>query len=200
MRRILTQWERVLWGIALICGLVSGVAWEQAHAASRQAAKLVRTADTVPVIRPGVVLGELRIPALDLTVPMIEGDSTESLLRGVGHISGTAMAGGLGTVALAGHRDTFLRSLQRLQLHTPIDLTQGGATYRYVVDSTEIVHPEQVQVLETQNTPELVLVTCYPFHYIGHAPLRFIVNAHLVSLLPEQAPDKTAEQARTGAQ
>ncbi len=134
------------------------------------------------------MLGELRIPKIGLAVPVIEDDGTASLLRGVGHIPGTAMPGGLGTVGLAGHRDTFLRPLARIAPHMEIEVSRGPATYRYIVDSTEIVHPEAVDVLDVQNTPELVLVTCYPFHYIGAAPLRFIVHAHLVSLAPETTP------------
>lgn len=194
MRGIAVQLERVLWGIALGCGLVSGFAWQQAHAAAGREAALSSAAAHAgaaavagPVV-PGQVFGRLSIPALGLSVPVLEDDSTASLLRGVGHIRGTAMPGGLGTVALAGHRDTFLRPLERLRLHTRIDLSRGGATYRYVVDSTEIVYPSAVRVLDTVNTPELVLITCYPFHYIGAAPRRFIVHAHLVSLVPEQSP------------
>ena len=135
----------------------------------------------------GAVLGELRIPKIGLAVPVIEDDDTESLLRGVGHIPGTAMPGGLGTVGLAGHRDTFLRPLANIAPHMEVEVSRGPAMYRYIVDSTEIVRPEAVRVLDEEDKPELVLVTCYPFHYIGAAPLRFIVHAHLQSLTPENA-------------
>ena len=134
---------------------------------------------------PGGVLGELTIPRIGLAVPVIEDDNARSLLRGVGHIPGTALPGGLGTVGLAGHRDTFLRPLAKVAPHMEVELSRGSAVYRYVVDSTEIVHPDAVRVLDVGNQPELVLVTCYPFHYIGAAPLRFIVHAHLLSLAPE---------------
>ena len=137
------------------------------------------------------MIGELRIPALQLAVPVVEGTDDSSLRRGVGHIPGTAMPGGLGTAALAGHRDTFLRSIRRLQLHTMIDVSHGSDLYRYQVDSTEIVKPDAVRVLQTGDVPELVLVTCYPFQYIGHAPFRYIVHAHLVSLVPQQAVPET---------
>ncbi len=133
------------------------------------------------------VLGELRIPALKLAVPVVPGDDKISLLRGVGHIPGTAMPGGLGTAALAGHRDTFLRPLAHVAPAMKIEVSLGDSIYRYRVDRTEIVHPDAVRVLDTTGRPELVLVTCYPFHYIGAAPLRFIVHAHLLSLAPEQA-------------
>jgi sortase A len=145
------------------------------------------SSEAVPAQPPaeGAVLGTMRIPALHLDVPILNGDSTSSLLRGVGLIPGTVLPGGLGTVGLAGHRDTFLRKIAGIRPNTLIVLSRGDQQYSYRVDSTQIVHPEDVQVLETAPTPELVVVTCYPFHYIGAAPLRFIVKAHLLSLLPD---------------
>ena len=190
------QWiERVCWLVALVCALYSGFAYRQAHAATALANALAapsRPGAAGPALSgpalSGSVIGTLRIRSLGLSVPVLEDDGTLSLLRGLGHIRGTALPGGLGTVGLAGHRDTFLRPLQRVAPSMAIELTRGASLYRYVVDSTEIVHPDAVRVLDTANTPELVLVTCYPFHYIGAAPLRFIVHAHLVSLTPQHLP------------
>ncbi len=132
-------------------------------------------------------MGRISIPSLGLSVPVLVDDEDNSLRRGIGHIPGTALPGGLGTVGLAGHRDTFFRPLQKITPAMQIELSRGNELFRYSVDSTEIVHPENVRVLDTQDTPGLVLVTCYPFHYIGAAPLRFVVHAHLLSLTPETA-------------
>ncbi len=173
--------ERACWGVALLCGLGSAVVYRQARAASLAAEPAAASATAAP----HTVLGEMKIPSLGVSVPVMEDDGTENLLRGVGHIPGTAMPGGLGTVGLAGHRDTFLRPLAGIAPRMEIEVSRGQLMYRYVVDGTEIVHPEAVEVLAQQNKPELVLVTCYPFHYVGAAPMRFIVHAHLVSLTPE---------------
>ncbi len=130
-------------------------------------------------------MGSMSIPALKLDVAIMNQDDSDSLLRGVGHIQGTALPGGLGTVGLAGHRDTFLRPLKNIARGMEIQLRGTDGMYRYVVDRTEIVEPDEVSVLSTKNVPELVLVTCYPFYFVGSAPKRFIVHAHLVSLVPE---------------
>jgi len=175
--------ERILWLTALLCTLSTGLVWQGAHAAAKRA--IATSSRLVTKAASDTVLGQLSIPAIGLRVPVMDDDDTDSLLRGIGHIHGTAMPGGLGTVGLAGHRDTFLRPLAKIAPHMMIEVSRGLDLYRYQVDRTEIVPPEQVQVLSTQNTPELVLVTCYPFHYIGAAPLRFIVHAHLLSLAPE---------------
>ncbi len=177
--------ERILWLTVLLCATATGLVWQGAHAAAKRAAVTGYSLTTQAT--GNTVLGQLAIPAIGLRVPVMDDDDTGSLLQGVGHIHGTAMPGGLGTVGLAGHRDTFLRPLAQIAPHMTIEVSRGPEMYRYLVDRTEVVHPEEVQVLSTQDTPELVLVTCYPFHYIGAAPLRFIVHAHLLSLTPETA-------------
>jgi len=133
----------------------------------------------------GDVIGAIRIPALGLTAPITADFDPASLRHGVGHISGTAMPGGLGTTGLAGHRDSFFRPLRGIKQNMTILLSNKTGTYRYTVDSTEIVTPDRVQVLDVTSRPELTLVTCYPFDYVGSAPKRFIVHAHLLSLMPE---------------
>lgn len=134
------------------------------------------------------VIGRLEIPQIELSVPVMADYDPNSLLRGVGHIHGTAVPGGLGTMGLAGHRDTYFRPLSRIEPKMDVRIVDGTGTYHYQVDSTEIVAPEQVEVLDIRDRPELTLITCYPFHYVGAAPKRFIVHAHLLSVTPD-APE-----------
>jgi sortase A len=68
-----------------------------------------------------------------------------------------------------------------------IRLIDRTGTYHYRVSSTEIVTPDKVSVLDIQSTPGLVLITCYPFSYIGKAPKRFVVHAELLSVAPDGA-------------
>jgi sortase A len=51
---------------------------------------------------------------LGLSTPITADYDVTSLRKGVGHIPGTAVPGGLGTVGLAGHRDSFFRQLRRI--------------------------------------------------------------------------------------
>jgi len=131
------------------------------------------------------VMGRLEIPELAISVPILSNYETTSLLEGAGHIPGTAMPGGLGTLGLAGHRDTYFRPLAKIKPKMDIRVVDRDGTYHYSVDSMEIVKPEDVAVLDIRSRPELTLITCYPFHYYGAAPLRFIVHAHLLSALPD---------------
>jgi sortase A len=133
------------------------------------------------------VIGRLEIPRLGLVVPVLSNYESRTLLKGVGHVPGTALPGGLGNVGIAGHRDTYFRPLRRIQRNMDIRLAGQNGVYHYKVDSTEVVRPDQVEVLDTHSRPELTLITCYPFTYIGAAPLRFIIHAHLLSVLPDDS-------------
>ncbi len=131
---------------------------------------------------PGQVEGSLHIPSIGLSVPILTGCTTATLQRGACRLMGTAIAGGLGNMALAGHRDTRFRLLEHLGTGAIATITDNTGTYDYQVDGVEIVTPEQVSVLEIHDRPELTLITCFPFHYVGPAPQRYIVHAHLLPL------------------
>jgi sortase A len=133
----------------------------------------------------GSVIARVEIPRLHLSVAVLEDDQAKSLLRGLGHLHGTAQLGGLGTVALASHRDTFVRPLRKVTPGMQIYTSTKAGVFLYLVDSTEIVLPESVDVLDIRSRPELILITCYPFDFLGAAPKRFVVHAHLVSVAPE---------------
>ena len=62
-----------------------------------------------------------------------------------------------------------------------IVLKTGGGDFAYVVESTEVVKPTDVRVLDATGGKTLTLVTCFPFYYVGAAPNRFIVHARAVA-------------------
>jgi sortase A len=127
-----------------------------------------------PVQRP---LGVLRISAINLEVPVLEGTDDLTLNRAVGHINGTSAPGETGNVGIAGHRDGFFRALRDIHIGDTIDLFTEKGNSRYVVDEIVIVPPDYVSVLAPRSKPALTLVTCYPFYFVGSAPLRYIVRA-----------------------
>ena len=188
--------EVLLWIAGLGCALICCITVVQAAGARRSAAAIqsapaTQAHDAQATAAPGrsqdpeEVIGRMDIPGLALTVPILADDDPDSLRRGVGHIKGTAFPGGLGTVGLAGHRDTFLRPMRRVAPGMEIRLVDSRGAFIYEVDRTEVVMPEQVEVLDIRDRPELTVVTCFPFNFVGAAPKRFIVHAHLLSLLPQ---------------
>ena len=132
------------------------------------------------VVSEGSTLGRIEIGSVGLTAMVLEGADEGTLQRAVGHIRGTPLPGQQGNVALAGHRDTFFRGLRKIRVNDEITLTTLSGSYRYRVDSTKVVKPEETEVLEDDGDDILTLVTCYPFNFVGSAPSRFIVRAHRV--------------------
>ncbi len=178
------QAERLLWAMGITCAGYLLLLAAQAQVSHHRATYLAESAvGSVPA--SGSVIGRVEIPRLHLSVAVLEDDQAKSLLRGLGHLRGTAQLGGLGTVALAGHRDTFLRPLRNVTPGMQILASTQAGVFLYIVDSTEIVLPESVDVLDIRSRPELILITCYPFNFVGAAPKRFVVHAHLVSVAPE---------------
>ncbi len=129
-------------------------------------------------------VGVLRIPSLEIEVPVFDGTDDLTLNRGVGRIIGTARVGTSGNTALAGHRDGFLRPLKDISVGAHLELVTAESTIHYVVEKTEIVSPDDVSVLADQGSPALTLVTCFPFYYVGDAPQRFIVQAKATDFGP----------------
>jgi sortase A len=123
------------------------------------------------------VVGRLEIPRLGVSVMVVEGVDDNDLKRAVGHIPGTALPGESGNVGIAGHRDTFFRPLRSIQLDDTITVSTLQGSSRYRVVSTNVVRPEDIQVLYPTGRASLTLVTCFPFDYVGSAPKRFIVRA-----------------------
>ncbi len=134
--------------------------------------------------KSGDLIGRITIPRLDLKASVREGTTERTLALASGHIPGTALPGQNGNVGVAGHRDTFFQGLAGIRLRDEIEFETPEARYTYQVSSTQVVKPTSVQVLQAGLYPELTLVTCYPFDFIGSAPDRFIVKARLVSQIP----------------
>jgi sortase A len=122
-------------------------------------------------------VGRIDIPRLDLSAVVFEGTSDDTLARGVGHLRGSAGPGERGNLVLAGHRDTFFRALRNIRQGDEVNIKGPQGEFEYQVASTTIVDPDRTEVLRPSDSATLTLITCYPFHYIGNAPQRFIVRA-----------------------
>jgi sortase A len=130
-----------------------------------------------PVSDTGWVVGRISIPRLHLSAIVEEGVDERTLSRAVGHIPGSALPGEIGNVAIAGHRDTFFQELKDLKPNDKIDFTTHSGRFHYTVESLTVVDPSDTSVLQSKGGKILTIVTCFPFHYIGNAPRRFIVHA-----------------------
>lgn len=130
------------------------------------------------VVKEGDVLGRIEIPRIGLSVMVLQGTTSRTLLHGVGHIDGTALPGEPGSIGIAGHRDTYFRRLKDIRANDEIQIQTAAGIATYKVDWIQITVPSDGGIVSLTNESALTLVTCYPFHFVGAAPERFVVHAH----------------------
>jgi sortase A len=129
-------------------------------------------------------LAVLRVPAVGIEAPVLEGTGDAAMNRGVGHIDGSTLPGEVGNVGIAGHRDGFFRALKDVKVGEVVELERktgsGIERDKYQVERIAVVDPADVSVLAPTSDATLTLVTCYPFYFVGTAPERFVVQAKLI--------------------
>jgi len=139
------------------------------------------------------VLGRFEVPALKMSWTVLQGTDDKTLEKSVGHVEGTALLGEPGNIGLAGHRNTHFRKIEWIRLGDEIVITSQDGTFRYRVNYLKMHKPQDVDVLDPSHGSAVTLITCFPFEYVGSAPLRYIVRAVAVeeSLTRLQAPRTT---------
>lgn len=130
---------------------------------------------------------------------VLEGDGDGILAEAAGHVPTTALPGGAGNVVVAGHRDTFFRALRNIRMGDRIAFTTTAGTYHYRVENIHKVGPRDVQVLQASGYPRLTLITCYPFNFIGAAPMRFVVDASEIGSPQDNIKDQRLASRNDGA-
>jgi LPXTG-site transpeptidase (sortase) family protein len=186
-RRFLRCVEYACWlaGALAVAWFVLG--WLHISTFQGSQARRLETLEHKPLqaltLRAGDPFGKISIPRIGLSAMIAEGIDDGTLRNAVGHFPESSTPEGSGTVALAGHRDTFFRGLAQVRLNDLIELETPHGKYRYQVMRTAVVGPEHVELVEPSSGSDLTLVTCFPFHYVGPAPQRFIVQA---SRLPQE--------------
>jgi sortase A len=139
-------------------GVLRGV-----HADSQRIAFLARSMRRR--LRDGQAIGRLRIPHIHANFVMVEGTDAAALRKGPGHYSDTPMPGMPGTVAVAGHRTTYLapfNKLDKLRKGDEVRLEMPYATVTYRVERRRIVKPTAVWVTRGVGYNRLVMTACHP--------------------------------------
>lgn len=152
-------------------------------------------ASTQPAPPPGSVLAKFEIPRLKISYVLLEGTDHETLDKSIGHAEGTGLPGSDGNIGIAGHRNTHFRRLEWVRRGDDLLLTTPQGTFKYKVEWIRLFTPSDLYVLDPSHGPAVTLVTCFPFEYVGNAPMRFIVRAlpdeeTRAKLTPEPKPTK----------
>ena len=115
----------------------------------------------------GEAIGKILIPHIDLDAVFIQGTDTASLQKGPGHYPDTPFPGQPGTVAIAGHRTTYLapfRHIDSLVAGDEIRLELPYADFTYVVTGHKVVDPNDTQIIDPVGYDRLVLTACHPLY------------------------------------
>jgi sortase A len=140
-----------------------------------------RDARQVPT---GAAIGRIEIKKIGASFDVVQGTDTASLEKGPGHYPDTAFPGLGETVAIAGHRTTYLAPFRHIDSLSPGDkivLKMPYAQFTYVVQYHKIVLPNALWVINNVGYERLVLSACNPLY---SAAQRIIVFARLQAERP----------------
>jgi sortase A len=136
------------------------------------------------LIATGDAIGHITIPAIGASYTVVQGTDTASLEEGPGHYPATAFPGLGRTVAIAGHRTTYLAPFRHIDALEPGDkivLKMPYGLFTYAVQFHRIVPPTALWVTRDVGYERLVLSACNPLY---SAAQRIIIFARLQSVKP----------------
>lgn len=125
--------------------------------------------------------GTIKIPSLNIDLPLYFGDTLDILKNGIGHSNLSYFPGEGGSILCMGHNtDKFLKKLPEIVNGDIIIIETVYGKYTYEVYETKIVNKYDLAAAPLQRDKEiLMLYTCYPVNGLGHATQRFMTYANL---------------------
>jgi sortase A len=135
-------------------------------------------------IKTGDGFGQIKIPKIGANYTIVQGTDELSLEKGPGHYPATALPGMGRTVAIAGHRTTYLAPFRHIDALKPGDkivVRMPYGRFTYAVQYRRIVLPTALWVTHDVGYDRLVLSACNPLY---SAAQRIIVFARLMSVQP----------------
>ena len=129
-------------------------------------------------------IGVLRIPAIEVELPIYLGATTENMSKGAAVLGQTSMPiGGKNTnCVIAGHRGynglPFLREIHQLAEGDFVYVTTFWEELAYQVNQITIIEPDNVDAIRIQEGRNLLtLITCHPYTVNTH---RYVVYCSAV--------------------
>ncbi|WP_051259175.1 class C sortase [Schaalia suimastitidis] len=142
------------------------------------------------------LMARIRIPKINVDLPVYHGTSDDVLLRGAGHLEGTSLpVGGVDTrTVITGHRglasSRMFTDLDQLQIGDSFTIETFGLVLSYRVTDIIVVDPDDRESISTVAGKDLAtLVTCTPLGINSH---RIIVTGERI------VPTPSADLKRAG--
>lgn len=116
----------------------------------------------------------------DERVNIAYGVEESTLKKTPGWLEISAAPGEEGVCVVYGHRNrNHLRVLKGVEIGDPVTVETADGSYTYVVETIRIMDGDEELTISTMDGKHLMLSTCYPFHYSGRAPQKYVVIAKL---------------------
>jgi sortase A len=135
-----------------------------------------------PHLQQGHAIGRIKIDRIGLNIVVVQGTDTASLQKGPGHYTATPIPGQPGTVAIAGHRTTYLapfRHIDDIRDGDEVRIEMPYAAFTYTVERHEVVDPGDVGIIKPVGYDRLVLTACHPPYSAAH---RYAIFAKLTRI------------------
>lgn len=120
---------------------------------------------------------------------LVVGDSQIGIAYGVdettldespGWMENSAFPGEDGVCVIYGHRNrNHLRALRDVEIGDTLILKTSKGNFKYTVETIEILDKNKALTIPVVDGKCLMISTCYPFHYLGSAPQKYVVIAKL---------------------
>lgn len=129
----------------------------------------------------GTKYATIKIPKIDLDLPVYYGDTLDILKNGIGHTSGSYFPGEGGSIIYMGHNSSkMFRRFSELQKGNEITVKTEYGEYKYKIYDMQLINETEFDKLPIQKDKEILMVyTCYPFNNIGYTTQRYVVYAEL---------------------
>lgn len=121
------------------------------------------------------VIGYLKIPKINVNLPIYHGTSTKVLEKGIGHMNASSLPiGGEGTHSiLSGHRglpsSRLFSDLNQLEIGDMFYIHVLNQVLAYKVDQIKVVEPSNIEYLKMEEGHDYItLVTCTPYAINTH--------------------------------
>lgn len=114
---------------------------------------------------------------LGQNIPVSVGVDRPTLAQNPGWLENSAYPGEEGVCVVYGHRNrNHLKVLKDIDFGDTITVTlEDGSTIRYTIVSIKVLEVDSELRVPLLSGQHVMLTTCYPFYYTGHAPGKMVV-------------------------
>ena len=116
----------------------------------------------------------------DEKVNIARGVDESTLKKTPGWLESSAKPGEEGVCVVYGHRNrNHLRALKGVEIGDTITVETADGSYAYIIETIRIMNADEELTIPTMEGKHLMLSTCYPFHYSGRAPQKYVVCCNM---------------------